>query len=57
MSVDRLINILVTITLVQMMISIGLSGTLADIGAARNFAVGNRSGVRADEVLSEDIDN
>jgi BASS family bile acid:Na+ symporter len=33
MSVDRLINILVTITLIQMMLSIGLSVTLADIGA------------------------
>lgn len=33
MSVDRLINILVTITLVQMMISIGLGVPFAEIGA------------------------
>jgi bile acid:Na+ symporter, BASS family len=46
MSVDRLINILVTITLVQMMISIGLGVTLADIGAvARNWGVLSRAAV------------
>ena len=33
MSVDRLINVLVTITLIQMMISIGLGVTFAEIGA------------------------
>jgi hypothetical protein len=33
MSADRLINLLVTIAIIQMMISVGLGVTLADIGA------------------------
>lgn len=38
MTIDRLINVLVTITLVEMMLAIGLSVTLADLGAVtRNW--------------------
>jgi bile acid:Na+ symporter, BASS family len=38
MTVDQLINILVTITLIEMMVAIGLGVTFADLaGVARNW--------------------
>jgi BASS family bile acid:Na+ symporter len=40
LSIDRLINVLVTLTLIEMMVAIGLSVTLTDlVGVARNWGL------------------
>jgi BASS family bile acid:Na+ symporter len=44
MTIDRLINVLVTITLIEMMVAIGLSVTFVDlIGVARNWRLVGRA--------------
>src|SRR5438270_13242506 len=46
MSVDRLINVLVTVTLIEMMAAIGLGVTLADLaGVTRNWRLLARAGL------------
>jgi BASS family bile acid:Na+ symporter len=46
MTIDQLINVLVTITLIEMMVAIGLGVTFADLaGVARNWRLVTRAGL------------